>query len=96
MGNETGEILYTDIDPAAYYVCEVEWYWGGLGVTGCQRPYQGIIHDIVPGDQLRYWIQYSLDCTDGWTLVWGSGDAQRLIKIFGPYADMHDAQQHNW
>jgi len=95
MGEDPGPLPYTEIDSNLWYVVEVGVYIGGVGVTGCARPYVGTIHDICWGGDLKDWLKYDRDCT-GWILIWGYGDAQRLLKIFGPYDDMGDAQDHNW
>jgi len=96
MGNEPGPILYTDIAISKWYIVEVEAYGGGVGSTGCSRPLLGIMHDVCPSSDLRSWLRYDYDCTDDKTLVGPWGDAQRLIKVFGPYADLDEAEFFMW
>lgn len=96
MGEEPHGIRCEDIDDTKWYVCECQAFDNGNGVTGCNRPYVGTDHDIVTGAHLKAWVCGDLDCTDGWTLIWFWGTAQRLLKAFGPYDDMEAAQAANW
>jgi hypothetical protein len=96
MGNDTKPLLCEDIDTSKYYVAEVEIYAGGDPLTGCSRPYWRNYHDAISGTSLAWWVCNHKDCTDGIALFQTGGDAQRVVRVFGPYADMTEAQEHVW
>lgn len=96
MGTKPGQLLCGDIDPSKYYVAEVEVFAGGDPLTGCNRPYVFSYHDAISGASLSWWVCNNKDCTDGIGLFQTGGDAQRVIRVFGPYADMTEAQEHVW
>lgn len=96
MGNDVNDIQCGDIDRSKWYIVEVEIYYGGIGVTGCDRPYMGTDHGVIYGDDVDDWICNDSDCTDDRILIVGFGDAQRLIKIFGPWDTVGEAQAAMW
>lgn len=96
MGNKPDSILCEDIDSTKYYICECEIFLGGDPLTGCSRPYMFTEHTVVFGASVKNWVCYGYDCTDDKILICGYGDAQRLIRIVGPYDERYQAELDMW
>lgn len=96
MGNKPNPILCDEIDSSKYYICECDIFQGGDPLTGCARPYMFTEHTVVFGTRVKDWVCYGYDCTDDKTLITGYGDAQRLVKLFGPYDNRDDAELDMW
>lgn len=96
MGYPPGIILCDDIDVTKWYIVEVDVHGGGDPLTGCARPFWQTWHEPIDGWGLKGWVCGEQDCVEGATLVMGIGDAQRLVKVFGPYINQADAWAHMW
>jgi len=96
MGIEPERPECDDVDPTKWYIAEVEAFWGGDPAIGCARPSIGYHHDVVGGFFLKQWICDNLNCADHTTLIAALGDAQFLLRFWGPYVDLAEAQSYNW
>ena len=96
MGNKPNPILCEDIDPGKYYIAECAAYWDYEGRTGCAGKYDRIDHAICPGYDVSDWVCNNRDCTSGYVLINFYGNAQRLLKLFGPYNTEDEAGAAMW
>ncbi|HUS74054.1 MAG TPA: hypothetical protein VMY06_13420 [Sedimentisphaerales bacterium] len=96
MGSKPNPVLCSDIDDTKWYIVEVNVYAGGDPLTGCERPYDDSVHQVVGGGILKEWVCYNKDCTEGIALIQFAGDAQRVSKIFGPWDTRTEAELNMW
>lgn len=85
MGEEL-DPEWPEIEPEKYYKATIAGYQDVTPKTGCDQELVGVISCCPSGAVLNQWINFGLECEDGWELCPFTGyTAQRLLGVAGPY-----------